>query len=129
MKKIISLLFLVNNLCATIINDPKEVDKTKHFYAGFGIAIITGELTNQIIDRPGISAVIGGGFGILAGILKETIHDRLMNRGIYSNQDMVMTGWGAVCGAMVIRVKFDLCNKRKIEKREKEIRTKILVLE
>jgi hypothetical protein len=36
-----------------------------------------------------------------------------MDRGVYSNKDMGITIWGAACGALVIRVRFDLQYKKK----------------
>ena len=94
-------------------------DKTKHVYAGMGIAIITGEITNQIIDRPAISSLVGFGLGSLAGIAKEAIYDKRMGKGECSNLDAGMTMWGAAVGALVIRVKFDLQDKKKYKQLEK----------
>ncbi len=90
-----------------------QPDKTKHFYAGFGIAIISGEICNQIIDRPAISSLVGTTLGCLAGIGKESIYDKAMHKGVCDNNDAYMTFWGSICGGMVIRVRFDLQEKRK----------------
>lgn len=107
MKLILSIL-LFASVCQGQIDD-----KTKHFYAGFGITVVTAEITNQITDKPAISCLVGTAVGCLAGVLKETVYDREMKRGVYSNTDMGMTCWGSVVGAMVIRVRFDLQDKKK----------------
>ena len=103
------IIFLLSSICVNSQID----DKTKHFYAGFGITVLTAEVTNQMIDKPFLSALSGFAIGTTAGILKEVVWDRKMDRGIYSNKDMGMTIWGAACGALVIRVRFDLQDKKK----------------
>lgn len=87
--------------------------EVKHFYAGFGITALSAEIINQQIDRPFISSAIGFGLGATAGILKEVVYDRKMERGVYSNSDMGHTIWGSLVGALCIRVKFDLDYKKK----------------
>ena len=106
-KIVITLLLLNLGLSAQID------DRNKHFYAGFGITILTAEVTNQMIYKPFISALSGFIAGTTAGILKEIVWDKKMNKGVYSNKDMGMTIWGAACGALVIRVRFDLQDKKK----------------
>ena len=108
MRKLLIILLLWSICVKSQIDDA-----TKHFYAGFGITIITAEVTNQIIDKPFLSALSGFIAGTTAGVLKEVVYDRKMNRGVYSNKDMGMTIWGAACGALVIRVRFDLQDKKK----------------
>ena len=103
------IIFLLSSICVNSQID----DATKHFYAGFGITILTAEVTNQMIDKPFLSALTGFAIGTTAGILKEVVWDRNMDRGVYSNKDMGMTIWGAACGALVIRVRFDLQDKKK----------------
>lgn len=108
MRKLLIIL-LLSSVCVNSQID----DATKHFYAGFGITLITAEVTNQMIDKPFLSALSGFIAGTTAGILKEVVWDRKMDRGVYSNKDMGMTIWGAACGALVIRVRFDLQDKKK----------------
>jgi hypothetical protein len=103
------IILLLSSVCVKSQID----DATKHFYAGFGITVLTAEVTNQMIDRPFLSALSGFAIGTTAGILKEVVYDRKMDRGVYSNKDMGMTIWGAACGALVIRVRFDLQDKKK----------------
>jgi hypothetical protein len=106
-KIVITLLLLSLGLSA------QDNGATKHFYAGFTITVLTAEVTNQMIDRPFISALTGFVAGTTAGVLKEVVWDRNMDRGVYSNTDMGMTAWGSACGALVIRVRFDLQDKKK----------------
>jgi len=113
MKTIILLCLFSLGLTAQID------DKTKHVYAGMGIAIVTAEITNQIIERPAISAATGFVLGSLAGIAKEAVYDKRMDKGTCSNLDAGMTMWGAAIGSMVIRVKFDLCDKKKQKQLDK----------
>lgn len=94
-------------------------DKTKHFYAGFGITVISAEVCNQITDRPALSALSGFALGTLAGIIKESIYDKAMDKGTCSNTDAFMTSWGSACGALVIRVRFDLRDKKNNKQLEK----------
>ena len=103
------IIFLLSSICVNSQID----DATKHFYAGFGITVLTAEVTNQMIDKPFLSALSGFAIGTTAGILKEVVWDRKMDKGVYSNKDMGITIWGAACGALVIRVKFDLQDKKK----------------
>lgn len=107
LKYVVIFLFMMNSLCAQIKDD------TMHFYAGFTISVLTAEVTNQLIDRPVISCLVGTSLGVTAGILKENIWDRQMKRGVYSKHDAFMTSWGALCGALVVRVHFDIQDKKK----------------
>ena len=104
--KVLLLILLTLNL-------KSQTDDVKHFYAGFGISVITSEVTNQLTDRPVLSCLVGGSIGITAGALKECVYDREMKRGVYSNTDMFLTGWGSVIGSMCMRVKFDLQMKKR----------------
>ena len=103
------IIFLLSSICVNSQID----DKTKHFYAGFGITVISAEITNQLIEKPAISSAIGGALGITATILKEVIYDGLMNRGTKSFADGMVGCFGSATGAMVIRVRFDLQDKKK----------------
>jgi hypothetical protein len=76
-------------------------DQTKHFYAGFTIGTSTALITNHYIKRPVISSLIGFSFGTLAGIAKECIYDKRLNKGTYELQDMFTTSWGSGCASIV----------------------------
>lgn len=111
MKRLIFILLLLTTISAT--SQIKMKDDTKHFYAGFTIAVGSAEIINQIIDRPGLSSFIGSVIGTGAGIFKEEVIDKRMHRGVYSKSDMAMTTWGSICGGMVVRVHFDLQIKKR----------------
>jgi len=105
---------IVITLCLLSLGLKGQIDdKTLHFYSGFAITCISAEIINQQIDKPFTSSAIGFGVGCLAGIAKEVVYDRAMDKGTYSNTDMGMTCWGAACGALVIRVRFDLQEKKR----------------
>lgn len=113
MKKLI-LIFCI--ICTrSLSQNPFEKidDKTLHFYAGATLAMISAEIINQIIDRPALSALIGAAFAASVGYAKEAFYDRYLKRGVYSIQDMLMTGWGGLCGAIAIRVIFDIKEKKR----------------
>jgi len=76
-------------------------DQTKHFYAGFTIGVSTALITNHYIKRPVISSLIGFSVGTLAGIAKECIYDKRLNKGTYELQDMFTTSWGGGCASIV----------------------------
>lgn len=76
-------------------------DQTKHFYAGFTIGASTALVTEHYIKRPVISSLIGFSVGTLAGIAKECIYDKRLNKGTYELQDMFTTSWGGGCASIV----------------------------
>ena len=94
MKKFI-LIFITLNSIAQID------DQTKHFYAGFTIGVSTTLITEHYIKRPVISSLIGFSVGTLAGIAKECIYDKRLNKGTYELQDMFTTSWGGGCASIV----------------------------
>lgn len=112
MKTILISLLLLSTLLRSQIDD-----KTKHVYAGMLITIVSAEITNQVINDPFKSTLIGLSTGLTAGLIKDVVYDKMMKKGIYDKNDILATSWGAACGAIIIRVKFDLCDKRK----EKEL--------
>lgn len=103
------IILLLSSICVNSQID----DKTKHFYAGFGITCLTAEITNQITDKPFVSCLVGFGAGTLAGIAKEAIWDKAMDKGTCSNLDAGMTIWGSAVGALCIRVRFDIRDKKR----------------
>lgn len=113
----ILLFFITLKLSANL--PPWFDDKAQHFYAGFAISIASAEVCNQITDRPALSALGGFLLGTAAGIAKEAVYDKMMNKGKCSNLDAGMTSYGAATGAMCIRVKFDICDKQKDKQLEK----------
>lgn len=82
-------------------------DKTLHFYSGAGITFISGSIINHYTDRPTLSTLGGITIGCLAGLGKEFIYDKQMGKGVFSKNDYLMTGWGALCGGVVVRCWID----------------------
>jgi uncharacterized protein YfiM (DUF2279 family) len=113
MKKLILVFFVLSTklFCQSTLD--KVDDKTLHFYAGATLSMVGAEVANQIIDRPALSALIGAAFAASIGYAKEALYDRYLKHGVYSVQDMLMTGWGGLCGAIAIRVVFDIKEKKR----------------
>jgi hypothetical protein len=85
----------------------KIPDDVKHFYAGAGITFVSASIINHYTDKPTVSVCSGVAIGILSGLAKEFIYDKAMNRGVFSKDDYRMTGWGSLCGGIVIRCVID----------------------
>lgn len=101
MKKLILIL-----LCSNMFGQ-KFDDKALHFYSGAGITFVTGSIVNHYTHKPTLSTWVGIGTGVLAGLGKEYIYDKAMNKGVFSKDDYLMTFWGAACGGVVIRCAID----------------------
>lgn len=95
----------------------KVHDDVTHFYAGFFICMTASEITYYYTDRPGLSCLVGIGAGFTADVCKEFIHDKMLKKGVFSYDDLFMTAWGTVIGAMVERCWIDWRErKRNVEK-------------
>ncbi len=99
-----TLLFVLFSLGAFAQTDRSDV---KHFYAGAGITFVSASIINHYTDKPTLSTWGGITIGCLAGLGKEYIYDRAMNKGVFSKDDYLMTFWGAACGGVVIRCTID----------------------
>ena len=88
-------LFILIIWCNIIKGQSKD---TKLFYGTFGLTVITSEVCYQITDKAGTSALIGTALSTTIGL-------------IFGHNKMLST-MGAVTGGMVIRVKFDLQEKK-----------------
>lgn len=123
MKNIFLILLVVLSLnCKSqTINKTwsKINDDTKHYYAGFLITSITGEVVLRKTGKVGLS--IGTGFlaGVVAGIAKEAIYDGMMKKGVVNNWDAFHTGWGAIGGAIGLTISIDMESKIRVENEEK----------
>jgi hypothetical protein len=110
MKNIVIILLLAFGMRA------QEMDKTKHFYAGFGITMISGSIIHHYTDKPTLVCLGGIGIGMLSGLSKEYIWDRKMGKGVFSKEDYLMTGWGAICSGLVLRCIIDIKERRSVKK-------------
>lgn len=97
-------------------NDPSQI---KHFYAGAGITFVTGSIVNHYTHKPTLSTWVGIGTGVLAGIGKEYIYDKAMQKGVFSKDDYLMTFWGAACSGVVLRCVIDFRSRGDEPKRDK----------
>ena len=88
-----------------------QLDKTLHYYAGMGISVMTGEIALQIKDNNAIALSTGVVMGTCAGIAKEH-WDRSRGRE-FDNMDALTTTWGALNGAIVLRVIIDIREKKR----------------
>ncbi len=88
-------------------------DGLKHKLAGNVISLGVGAVTYEITGKKGFSIAAGFGAGILAGVLKEEIYDKRMKKGVYSEEDMIDTGFGAAVGTIMLAVYVDERGKRK----------------
>jgi hypothetical protein len=120
MKKLFYILLLIPILSFG------QKDKTIHFYAGAGISMGTGLIVDHFTHRHTLSMFSGIVVGSLAGIAKEAIYDKALHKGECDNWDAMATTWGAIIGGLVVRVKFDLDDKK--QRKIDEHRNKLLYL-
>ena len=110
MKKLLFIL-LFPILCQGQTRSEKISDAL-HYYCGAGITVGAGALTYKLSKgKKGLSTLVGFSSGVLAGIAKEVVWDRKMGRGTYSELDMGITAWGALGGAMVVTIGFQIHEK------------------
>ena len=91
-----------------------QMDKNIHYLAGAGISIMTGELALSIKDNNAFALSTGIVMGTCAGITKEH-WDRSQGRE-FSNMDAMTTTWGALNGAIMLRVIIDIREKKREKK-------------
>lgn len=134
MKKLLFIL-IFPLLCNAIHRPPifdipskvwmKIPDDAKHYYAGALISFGTGWAVWKITDDNTLALTTGILFGVGSGLAKEEIYDRGLGRGVPSLEDKLVTGWGAFGGAIALRVKIGIHDKKK-RKQEEEIENFIL---
>lgn len=106
MKKILILLFVTFGMKAQID------DKSKHYVAGVVVSNWAGSTAYYFGAKPFKACLIGFGAGCLAGIGKEYIYDKAMDRGTFSKPDLEMTIWGSLVGSFCLRVGIDRNQKK-----------------
>jgi hypothetical protein len=89
-------------------------DDAKHYYAGFGISWLTGETVKHFTGNKILAGFSGVAAAILAGTVKEKIHDQYLGRGVSSFNDGFLTGFGGTTGAMCLGVKWHYTESRQI---------------
>jgi len=113
MKRLILILMLL-----PLLSFSQMKDSDKHKIAGNVISLGIGAITYELTDKPFLSIGVGFGAGVLAGILKEEVYDKRMKKGVYSEQDMIDTGWGAVVGSIMVSVYIGTDRDKRITKFE-----------
>lgn len=101
-------------LIAFGMNAQKITDDQKHWLAGSLISGVSGSAAYELGARPFHSALIGFGLGTLAGIAKEAIYDKRMNKGVCDNKDAFTTSWGALFGSLTVTIYIDKQRKKDI---------------
>lgn len=94
-----------------LISFSNDRDKYLHYGAGLGISIVTGKIVYEITDNNALSLSTGIFFGGLSGYGKEH-YDRGIRKTYFSNEDALTTMWGALNGAIILRVHIDIKEKK-----------------
>jgi len=95
-----------------------QMDKNYHYLAGAGISIMTGELALSIKDNNAFALSTGIVMGTCAGLAKEQ-WDRSQGRE-FDKMDAMVTTWGALNGAIMLRVIIDIREKKRYVKNHYE---------
>ena len=95
-----------------------QLDKNWHYLAGAGISIMSGEIALSIKDNNAIALSTGVVMGTCAGLAKEQ-WDKSRGRE-FSNMDALTTTWGALNGAIMLRVIIDIREKKRYVKNHYE---------
>ena len=95
-----------------------QLDKTLHYGCGLLISFMTGEVVYQLTDNNAMAMSAGFAFGTGAGFAKEEI-DAVSGKP-KSKEDILTTAWGASHGAICLRVRIDIGEKRKQRREDKE---------
>jgi hypothetical protein len=97
-RKIGGVSYFVGGWAALIGHGYIKEDKIKHFAAGYGISMASSLCLKNAKNKEVKSTLIA----ILAGVLKETVYDKLMKKGTPSVMDAVWTGAGGYYGSITI---------------------------
>ena len=114
MKTII--LLLISFSISAQVTIEKIDDKALHVYAGMIASAGIGSFAYHKTKKPFISCLIGFGSGCLIGIGKEAVYDKLLKRGVCSNEDAYFTFWGSAVGSFVLRAGIDIKERHDIDK-------------
>jgi hypothetical protein len=110
--KTILLILLTLSLSGQTFKD-KDWNAEKHFYASFGINLITSEVVYRVTKNPYKAALTGIAVSKALGYAKERIWDKEMGRGVYSNADLLVNAFGNIAGTFVFIIRLDVKNKNK----------------
>jgi hypothetical protein len=85
---------------------------SKHYIAGVVISNWAGSSAYYFGAKPFKACLIGFAAGTLAGLGKEYIYDKQMNRGTFSKGDLTTTIWGSLVGTFCLRIALDRNQKK-----------------
>ena len=98
-------IFLI--LLSFTLSAQKIPDDAKHVYATCAITHAVGWGVYYKTDKPGLSCVIGMGAGMIAGLGKEYIWDKKLDKGTFSKLDLASDAWGCLLGGITLRCAID----------------------
>ncbi len=125
MKKTIALLLLATKLfsqngiapeAGPRITFQKFDSDAAHVWAGTIISAGVGTWVYHKTKNTTLAMIAGG----TAGVLKEAVYDKAMNRGVCSNADAFKTIWGAAVGVVGFRMVLGLKQQRDWDKQQYE---------
>lgn len=121
MKQILMLIVVFNcfSMKAQKTNKfsiEKPDDFAYHVWAGMAINIGVGTATYYKTKNVFKACFIGWSAAVLAGGVKEVVHDKLMHRGVPTLKDFLATAWGATVSFPIVRCGIDMHESRKLER-------------
>lgn len=117
MKFLFLILLFPLIVKSKIIQGP--FDKELHYGCGLLISFMTGEVVYQLTDNNAMSLSTGILFGAGAGYAKEK-YDHDVSKKPFDLGDFGATAWGASHGAICLRVRIDIGEKRRQRREDKE---------
>lgn len=110
MKTTILLILLSLNLSAQLDSH------TRHVYAGCAITLITSEVLQGCNVKPWKAVLIGFGTGVLVGVGKELIYDKMKYGGNGDKVDFADICWGSLIAVAIEIPIIDLRARHKDKK-------------
>lgn len=95
-----------------------QYDKELHYGCGLFISVASGEVVYQLTDNNAMALSAGFAIGTGAGFAKEEA-DAISGKP-KSKADILTTAWGASHGAICLRVRIDIGEKRRQRREDKE---------
>lgn len=95
-RKIGGLAYFFGTWTAMVGHSYIQKDKVYHFAAGYGVGMLTYSVTKKHRILKAVLMAAG------VGILKETVYDSMMGKGIPSVKDAFWTGVGGAYGSITI---------------------------
>jgi len=104
------ILILVFSFTSLRSQIPSDV---KHVYGSVIITNVVGHYTYKKTKKIGTSVALGALSSLSCGFAKELVYDKILKKGVYSNEDICSNIWGTFIGSIVLRCSIDLkCFKK-----------------